>query len=187
MEWSLPAARALAAGQLSAMGERWQHVEAVGVTCEALVVQHGIPAYVGCAAWLHDVGYAPALALSGFHALDGARFLTRAGAPAEVECLVAHHSGAEFEAAERGLSAQLAEFQWPPPSHLDVLTLVDMTTGPDGQPVSVMNRLEGILSRYERDDPVHRAVSRSWDDLVASCERAKRALGLADEWRVTML
>ena len=28
-----------------------------------------------CAAWLHDVGYAPSLVETGLHALDGARFL----------------------------------------------------------------------------------------------------------------
>ena len=27
------------------------------------------------AAWLHDIGYAPGLAVAGLHALDGARYL----------------------------------------------------------------------------------------------------------------
>jgi hypothetical protein len=41
------------------------------------------------AAWLHDIGYAPELAVTGFHPLDGARFLRRAGADGQVVSLVA--------------------------------------------------------------------------------------------------
>jgi len=32
-----------------------------------------------CADWLHDIGYAPALVATGFHPLDGARFLESVG------------------------------------------------------------------------------------------------------------
>ena len=31
------------------------------------------------AAWLHDIGYAPELVETGFHPLDGARYLRREG------------------------------------------------------------------------------------------------------------
>jgi hypothetical protein len=53
------------------------------------------------AAWLHDIGYAPALAKTGFHPLDGARHLEALGVDRRLCCLVAHHSGATFEAEER--------------------------------------------------------------------------------------
>jgi HD superfamily phosphodiesterase len=45
------------------------------------------------AAWVHDIGYAPPLAVTGFHPLDGARHLDRSGFLARLAALVAHHSG----------------------------------------------------------------------------------------------
>jgi len=64
------------------------------------------------AAVLHDVGYAPRLAASGFHPLDGARFLRDThGADERLARLVANHSFALLEAGERGLTEALeAEF-----------------------------------------------------------------------------
>ncbi len=59
------------------------------------------------AAWLHDVGYSPDVSVTGFHALDGAVFLRDLGL-LEVVSLVAYHTGAEFEAEERGLEVDLA-------------------------------------------------------------------------------
>ena len=58
---------------------------------------------VVAAAWLHDVGYSPALQDTGLHALDGAVFLAGRGVEPLVVSLVAFHTGAEFEAEERGL------------------------------------------------------------------------------------
>jgi len=60
------------------------------------------------AAWLHDIGYAPGLVQTGFHPLDGARFLRRAGADGQVVSLVAYHSRARVEADVRGLGTELA-------------------------------------------------------------------------------
>lgn len=72
------------------------------------------------AAWLHDVGYAPSLAQTGFHRVDGARFLRARGVPEVVVALVAHHTGAVFEAEQRGLDVELlAEFALPPVELLD--------------------------------------------------------------------
>lgn len=62
---------------------------------------------VVCAAWLHDVGYAESVSVTGFHPLDGGRLLQSLGAPMEIVCLVAYHSGAEFEAEQRGLADDL--------------------------------------------------------------------------------
>ncbi|MFC5001765.1 HD domain-containing protein [Dactylosporangium cerinum] len=62
------------------------------------------------AAWLHDIGYAADLHDTGFHPLDGARFLARAGWPARICALVAHHSGARYVASVRGLGRELGEF-----------------------------------------------------------------------------
>ena len=78
-------------------------------------------------AWLHDFGYGRQLVDTGFHPVDGARFLRRIGATDLEPSLVAHHSGATF-GWERGLVSELREFEPPPAELLDALVLVDMTT-----------------------------------------------------------
>lgn len=99
---------------------------------------------VRVAGWLHDVGYAPSLVATGFHPVDGARFLRAQGARELVVSLVAHHSGAVFEAEQRGLAGELAEFAAPPQELLDVVTYADLTTSPDGAAVTVDQRLSEI-------------------------------------------
>jgi HD superfamily phosphodiesterase len=61
------------------------------------------------AAYLHDIGYAPTLARTGFHPLDGALHLRELGEE-RLAGLVAYHSGAEVEARLRGLADHLARF-----------------------------------------------------------------------------
>jgi HD superfamily phosphodiesterase len=52
------------------------------------------------AALLHDIGYVPELAHTGFHALDDARYLRRVGGSGRLVNLVAHHSWrGDFKAA----------------------------------------------------------------------------------------
>jgi len=160
-------------------GTRWQHVQAVGRLAEGLLPAIGDRVVV--AAWLHDIGYGPAQVDTGMHAVDGARYLQRLDVDPAVVSLVAHHSGAWSEAAERGLGAELAEFAPPEAVELDALTLVDFTTGPAGQRLPVSARLDEILGRYEAGHPVHRSVSAVRDELVASVARAARRFGLPDE------
>ena len=71
------------------------------------------------AAWLHDIGYAPGLAVTGFHPLDGARYLRDAQHADAMLCrLAAHHSCAIIEAGERGLAGVLGREFEPPPDVL---------------------------------------------------------------------
>ena len=126
--------------------------------------------------YLHDVGYAPALQVSGLHPLDGARWLRRQGVDRRVCNLVAHHSGARFEAEERALLAELEEFDLEAGPVMDALVFADMTTAPDGGYVSFEERLGDILARYSLDDPVHRAVVRARPSLAESIERTARRL-----------
>jgi hypothetical protein len=173
-------AAALARELLSALEPRWSHVTAVGRRAEALCRDHGLPQDLAVAAWLHDVGYSPRVMTTGLHPLDGARFLQRGGAGEVVVSLVAHHTGAAVEARERGLSAELAQFAAPPADLLDALTWIDLTTDPQGQPVTVGDRLAEILRRYPPDHPVHRAVSRSSPALVEAAVRAEHRLRRPD-------
>lgn len=134
------------------------------------------------AAWLHDFGYSRQLVVTGFHPLDGARFLESVGVPDQVVALVAHHTGAPHEADEGGLLREWRELPSPDAAALDVLTMIDLATRSAGQPQLDVARIAGILGRYGEDDPVHRAVTRSRDLLLASSARGKRLLGLPEEW-----
>lgn len=155
---------------LRSLEPRWSHVTAVGSRAE--VIEQVAPA-VAAAAWLHDVGYSPALVATGLHALDGALWCREQGYPDEVVSLVAHHTGASFEATERGLADELARVPAPGGHLLDLLNYLDLTTGRDGQDVSARDRVEEILGRYEPDSPVHKAVARSGPDLLDSARRGE--------------
>ncbi|WP_246012281.1 HD domain-containing protein [Myceligenerans xiligouense] len=157
-------------------------MQGVGRRADELAADIGLPDEVRAAAWLHDVGYAPEVARTGFHPLDGAVYLSELGAPDEVVGLVAWHTGAVWEAAERGLSDRLAQMPEPSASWLDVVTLIDLVTGPDGVATTPERRVAEILGRYDASHPVHRAVKFSGPELLASAARARAALGLSDEW-----
>ena len=168
---------ALAHGRLGGSGDRWDHVQLVAKTTDELCADLPSRVQLVSAAWLHDVGYAPELVVTGMHALDGAVFLDRRGAPSELVSLVAYHTGAEFEAEERGLSQRLNLFERPPQEDLDVMILVDLISGPAGERVTVDERLADILRRYESQHPVHRAVSRSWPYLIGCAGRGAARVG----------
>ena len=88
---------------------RWRHTERVADRAGAfrdVLVEDELDVLLA-AAYLHDVGYAPELVESGFHALDGARFVRDAG-HVRLAGLVAHHSASAAEAEERGLEEELA-------------------------------------------------------------------------------
>jgi hypothetical protein len=168
----------LARSVLAPLGDRWRHVQAVsGRAAEiAMVVPAADRTVLVAAAWLHDIGYAPAARASGFHPLDGARYLEARGVDRRVCCLVAHHSGARFEAHERGLADQLAVFGCEDGEVMDALIYADMRTGPQGQPVGFDERISEILGRYAPDDPVHRAIGRARPMLGAAVARVARRL-----------
>lgn len=181
---TVDSAQDLARSLVGDIHPRWEHVQAVGRRAEDLCETSGLPERVAVAAWLHDIGYGHAIAHTGFHPLDGARFLTEQGAPPEVARLVAWHTGAGFEAQERGLFDDLEAFAQPPANELDALTMIDLATSPTGEPVLDVKRIAEILSRYEDGHPVHEAIENSRPSLLASSHRAKAALGLPEDWPV---
>ncbi len=128
------------------------------------------------AAWLHDLGYAAELRRTGFHPLDGARHLESLGAPERLVRLVAHHSGAEYEAAQRGLTAELAAYAREDGPVLDALIWADMTTGPAGQSFDFDQRMDEILTRYEPGSEVHTAISKARPYLGAAIARAQERM-----------
>jgi hypothetical protein len=168
------AARHLARQEMAAaLPRRWRHVQAVAAQAERLA---SLPDMSGellvAAAWLHDIGYAPGLVVTGFHPLDGARYLRERGADDRLACLVAHHSCAVHEARVRGLDgALLAEFKREGSPTYDALVFCDLTTGPDGEPLTYQGRMDEIQQRYGPDHEVTRAVELARYDLAGCCER----------------
>src|SRR5689334_6767867 len=73
---------------------RWAHSQGVAARARSLAPVLGADAdLLEAAAWLHDIGYAPGLALTGLHQLDGAWYLRDAQHADALLCqLVAHHS-----------------------------------------------------------------------------------------------
>jgi hypothetical protein len=164
-------ARALAKKMLAALPERLAHVTGVA---KAAATQHSVAEIdeLVAAAWLHDIGYAPSIAFTDFHPLDGARYLRSVGYPDLVVSLVAFHSEAAIEAEERGLLPELLEFVPPPSDLLDALTFADMTTAKDGSVTSIDDRLQEVFERYGPSSAVFRAVSKSEPLLRGSVARA---------------
>jgi hypothetical protein len=129
-----------------------------------------------CAAWLQDIGYAPALTMTGFHPLDGARFLAAAGVSRRVACLVAHHSFAALEAELRGLAAELAEFDDERGVVRDALWYCDITTSPGGEPVAAPERIAEIKRRYGPEHVVTRFITEATPDLLTAVGRTEELL-----------
>jgi predicted hydrolase (HD superfamily) len=130
---------------------RWAHTEGVARQARSLRPILGEDAeLLEAAAWLHDIGYCPEIAVTGFHPLDGARYLRDVQGAEDLLCrLVAGHSCAHIEAEQRGLAEQLAA-EFPPVGKVlsDALIYCDMTTTPDGALTGVTVRLSEIRERY---------------------------------------
>jgi hypothetical protein len=174
--WAQKIARNLLAEH---MPRRWAHVQGAAAAAMSLTPVLGDNCQlVVAAAWLHDIGYSPAIASTGFHPLDGARYLRTTRHASDMVCrLVAHHSSAISEADIRGLGATLrSEFRPPPRSLANALTFCDMTTGPDGQRMTVESRIADICARYNPQDPVRRAINRSESQLTAAVDGVARKL-----------
>ncbi|MGY1914231.1 HD domain-containing protein [Blastococcus sp. SYSU DS0973] len=186
------AARGLASQLLADLDGRWRHT--CGVARRAADAAAAVPRadrpLLVAAAWLHDIGYAPTLHASGFHPLDGAWHLQALGWPEPVAALVAHHSAARFVAAVHGLDDPMRAFSALHYGHgpvADALTYADQTTGPDGQIVTVEERLAEMLRRHGPDSPngrVHaqrapvvRGAVRRVEERAALAELAREVLG----------
>jgi putative nucleotidyltransferase with HDIG domain len=168
----------LAEKLVAPLGQRWQHVQAVAARAagiaRAVAVQDRDTLIA--AAWLHDIGYSSQINRTGFHPLDGARFLRQSGWSDEIVNLVAHHSGARFEAEQRGMTAELNSFPFVDSPLLDALVAADLTTGPQGQRLSYDERIGEILNRYPAEDPVHKTWLTAGPILKESVRRVEARL-----------
>ncbi len=182
--WARDLARRLLAGPLP---RRWAHTQ--GVARKAQYVAHivgGDAELLICTAWLHDIGYAPELVQTGFHPLDGARYLRDIAAAEERLCrLVANHSCAIIEARNRGLAKELSD-EFPGVGGLleDALTYCDMTTSPEGHSIDVETRLDEILARYGHGDVVTESIEEARSQIALSTLRIKSAVSVRSDRHV---
>ncbi|MFD0224858.1 HD domain-containing protein [Streptomyces hirsutus] len=170
-EWAYKLSESLLSDPLP---RRWAHSRGVAERARSLSPILGSDAeLLEAAAVLHDVGYSPAIAVTGFHPLDGARFLRdQEGTDERVVRLVAHHSCALLEAEERGLRRELeSEFELEHPDLVDALLYCDMTTTPDGTQTTPAERLDEIMQRYGPDTVVGRFIQRAAPEIHAASKR----------------
>ena len=165
------AAAALATRLLHALDGRLAHSATVAAQIKraAALVEADWRSAARDAAWLHDIGYHTDLALTGFHPLDGARWLRDHGWRTETCRLVAWHTESIEEARMHGLDEELmAEFVAPPQRPAAALAWADLTSSPSGQRWDPERRFADILDRYPPGSLVHEATRASLPSLRAS-------------------
>lgn len=136
---------------------RLSHVLAVGRKAEKVPLSRSQANWLVAAAYLHDIGYAPALRETGLHQIDGARWLASKG-HAALACMVAHHTCADVELELRGLAHLLDPFPRPPDVLSEALAYCDITTGPTGVNMTVEERIVEVGHRRGFGSTAHRAL-----------------------------
>ena len=174
-------AHAVAEEELAlSLPQRWTHSQGVARRATRLASMVGSDAVLlASAAVLHDVGYAPRLAVTGFHPLDGASFLRDVHhADDRLVRLVANHSFALLEAEERGLR-EVLETDFPPLEDqflMDALVWCDMTTTLGGQQTTARERVAEIVNRYGTASVVTGFIRRASPEIFAAVARVESAL-----------
>jgi len=173
VEWAAEQARSL----LPPLGNRWLHVQGVVEAAQWVgqAFDEENAAHLLAAAYLHDLGYAPALQKTGFHPLDSACYVRSCGYE-RLACLVAHHSEARFEAQLRDFGLGLNTFPRERSAVADALTFCDMTTSPTGRPISFKERATDIFRRYSEADIVAQALRRAMPYICLAIGRTQRRL-----------
>jgi len=170
---ALGVARRLLADQ----GTRYQHV------CRASdVAEHDLGVLftpedhrlLVAAAALHDIGYAPAIAHTGFHPVDGGNYLLAQGYPERLACLVAHHSHADLLAPDAATRQLLRPFERESTLLADALVYADMHSDPRGEPILPDQRIADIERRHPGPAARRRTIAQE-----GSVERVRAALASA--------
>jgi Cof subfamily protein (haloacid dehalogenase superfamily) len=113
---------------------------------------------VELAALFHDIGYAPALRLTGFHPLDSAIFLAHRAAPeAAIQAVLLHRYAREKAATHPAASSIYADLPLTSP-HLadDLVSFCDLRISPEGTLVTLKERLKEAGTRYGPEHPLSR-------------------------------
>jgi HD superfamily phosphodiesterase len=173
VEWAAQQTESL----IASLGNRWLHIQGVVRQARHIskIFNKEDRLYLISAAYLHDIGYAPALHKTGFHPIDGAYYL-RVYGQERLASLVAYHSEAQFEAHLRNLASELSEFPREHSPVADALTYCDMTTNPIGEEISFEERIADILQRYDEKHIVHQAIREAEPALALAVEHTQLRL-----------
>lgn len=169
----------LATRLLQGLATRLDHSAAVAAQIDRVagLVEPGWRSAAGDAAWLHDVGYNPDLARTGFHPLDGARWLRDHHWPTATCRMVAWHTEPLEEARQCDLDWELTEeFARPPRLAAAALAWADLTSSPSGERWDPERRLAEILDRYPPGFVVHEATRASLPALRAAVQEIEDLL-----------
>jgi hypothetical protein len=163
-----------AGGLLRPLGRRWRHAQAVAEAARKLAggLAPEDAEVLVAAAYLHDIGYADKLAVTGFHPLDGARHLRTLGHE-RLAGLVAHHTRSRHEARLRGLESALADFDDESNLVSAALAYCDLTTGPSGERMTPEQRLIDVEARYGAGSPVTLGLRTAWPELMEAVEQVE--------------
>lgn len=163
----------LAARLLGDVGTRLRHVERAAQVAAHLGVlfDRDEAELLVAAATLHDIGYSPQVVRTGFHPLDGGRYLRALGYDERLAALVAHHSLAVLTADHHGVHDLEEQFPREESLLVDALVYADMHSAPDGRLIPARDRLDDIGARH-----THSAVQRRAALLRASMARVGDAL-----------
>lgn len=131
--------------------DRLAHIQQVIRTAQAIEARRSFAGRLIAAATYHDIGYAPSLATTGFHPVDGAETARKDGFDGEIVDAVLHHSGA------RGLASRsrpdLMHMYGPDCRMTETalsraLTFCDNRSGPRGESLSLAARIADIRVRH---------------------------------------
>ncbi len=117
----------------------------------------------------HDIGKVDSLSgmtYTSFHPLDGAAFALDRGEP-RLAALIAHYSGARYEAALRGLSIP---YPYEDGIINQIVAVVDASTPQSGVVVPIAERLRDIADRHGSESPPVRAMRAFWPELIAAVQ-----------------
>lgn len=169
---------------LAPLGARWTHSNAVAQKAAGLANQVGLTDrdVLVAAAYLHDIGYAPVLAVEGFHPLDGGIHLRSSGHE-RLAALVTHHGGAAEEAALRDLADALRDFRREDSDAARILDFCDLTVGPNGEDMSPEQRLADVEARYGLDHVVVQGLRAAWPRLEKELEAVEELIAAASHPR----
>ncbi len=160
---------------------RWSHVK--GYTEFAReIARYFVPdddLLVACGA-LAAVGFAPQHAKLGYGPVDSAHLLQSLQVPIRAIALAINYDAVAIEAEVRGFSAYLAAFPDERSVVRDAVWYCDLRVGPDGQRMTLEERLAEIAIRYGDDPPMAQYLVRARDELYGAVERTEAHLAA---WR----
>lgn len=108
--------------------------------------------FADCAALLHDIGYWKPIAITGFHPIDGARFLEQQGEHNLASLIVGHSCS-----VEEGELLGFTEIKFSSDIIAKLITYWDVQVKQGGEVVSYKERFTDIISRYGADSIVGKA------------------------------